>query len=248
MTHSYDNIGIIIPARFQSTRLPGKPLIDLCGKSMLRRTWERCLGALPSGQVYIATDDVRIAEHVDQFGGNVIMTSRACLTGTDRVAEANALLGFDLAVNVQGDEPIVDPEEIKKVIRFAKDNFGSVVCAYAAIRNSSEFFSLSIPKVVKTLDNDLLYMSRSPIPGAKDSQFQFGYKQICIYAFPKNSLDLYLNHPQKTPLESVEDVEILRFLERGVSVKLVETSGKSMAVDVEEDVDKVSKIIQDLES
>ena len=239
---------VVIPARLNSSRLPRKVLLDLHGKTVVQRVYERCIQAKNIDEVYIATDSARIVEHVKEFGGNVIMTSDACLTGTDRVAEANAVLGFDLAVNVQGDEPIVDPNEIIKVIQFAKDNYGAVVNAYAAIRDSSEFFSLSIPKVVKNLNNDLLYMSRSPIPGSKAAQFQFGYKQICIYAFPKNSLELYLNHPQKTPLESLEDVEILRFLERGVPVKLVETSGKSMAVDIEEDVHKVSKIIQNLEA
>lgn len=239
-------VGIVIPARYQSSRLPGKPLIDLCGTSMLQRTWERCIAAFPKEQVYIATDNLEIKQHVECFGGIAIMTSSDCLTGTDRLAEANTTLDLDLVINVQGDEPIIDPQEIKDVINFALDNPGCVVNAIAEIYDKSEFYSLTIPKVVKRLDNDLLYMSRAPIPGSKSGEFYLGYKQICIYAFPKKSLVDFSRYSSKTPLEDVEDIEILRFLEMGYSVKLIPVSGKSMAVDTMDDVHKVRKIIQNI--
>jgi len=239
-----DNIGIVIPARHQSTRLPGKPLINLAGKSMIQRTWEKCVKALPEELVYVATDSELVASHVSNFGGRFIMTSCQCLTGTDRIAEANKKLNFDLVINVQGDEPIIDPEDIKIVINFAQNNPGNVVCAISKVDNEEDFRSATIPKVAKSLSNDLLYMSRAPIPGSKDGGFHSAYKQICIYAFPKKALDFFSKIQEKTPFEYTEDIEILRFIEQGVGVKLVEVSGKSIAVDVESDIQRVLRIIK----
>ena len=245
---SYTKVGIVIPARYESTRLPGKPLLDLCGKTMIQRTWEQCTKALSPSQVFIATDDARISDHVESFGANVIMTSSSCLTGTDRLAEANAKLELDLVVNVQGDEPIINPVDIKAVITYALQNTGVVVNAIAPVETVEEFNSTTIPKVVKSLDNNLLYMSRSPLPGSKKKVFEFGFKQICIYAFPKESLIEFSRTAVKTPFEEVEDIEILRFLEIGIPVKLIQVSGASMAVDVPEDLVKVRELISTKES
>jgi len=247
MNPAYKNVGIVIPARYQSTRLPGKPLIDLVGKSMIRRTWERCVEALPSNQVFVATDSEIIQKHCLDFGAQVVMTSNRCLTGTDRLAEANLVLQLDLVINVQGDEPVIDPRDIQTVIQYAKKNDGMIVNAIASINEESEFRSTMIPKVVKTLNDDLLYMSRSPIPGNKSNVFDFGYKQICIYAFPRSALQKIQSISKKTPFEEVEDIEILRFLELGLPVKLIEVSGKSVAVDIESDVHKVIKLIKHIE-
>ena len=189
----------------------------------------------------------RDAYHCVEFGAQVVMTSENCLTGTDRLAEANEALNLDLIINVQGDEPIIDPAEILKVVNFALDNPGSIVNAVALIDDEIEFESVTIPKVVMTPERKLLYMSRSKIPGSKNQDFKFGYKQICIYAFPKEVLQLFRSHPEKTRLEAIEDIEILRFLELGLDVEMVEVSGKSMAVDVPSDVVKVRKIIKNIE-
>ena len=240
------NIGIVIPARYESSRLPGKPLIDLCGKTMIQRTWERCIQALPASQVYIATDSEKIQQHVESFGGQVVMTSPECLTGTDRLAEANEILNLDIVVNVQGDEPIIDPDEIVKVVEYSLKHPTVVVNAMAKIQAEEEFRSLTIPKVAKTVDNQLLYMSRAPIPGSKSAVFDFGYKQICIYAFPKDKLKLFAATKEKTPFELVEDIEILRFVEKGEPVSLVEVSGQSMAVDVLEDAERVREKISSM--
>ena len=113
MANKYQKVGIIIPARFQSSRLPGKPLIDILGKTMIQRTWEQCAKAFNQDHIYVATDDRRVADAVLGFGGKVVLTPESCPTGTDRVAEANASLGFDLVLNVQGDEPIIRPEDIQ---------------------------------------------------------------------------------------------------------------------------------------
>lgn len=247
MTEQYERIGIIIPARYESTRLPGKPLIDLEGKSMINRTWERCVEALSPEKVFIATDNELIKTHCLGFGAQVVMTSDNCLTGTDRIAEANEILNLDLIINVQGDEPIIDPVEICHVINFAIDNPGCIVNAVALIDDDNEYRSVTIPKVAMTPKKKLLYMSRSPIPGSKSEEFTYAYKQICIYAFPKQAIQLFRSHPEKTPLESVEDIEILRFLELGLDVHLVEVSGKSMAVDVPSDVTKAREIIKNID-
>ena len=244
MSKFEQKIGIIIPARYNSTRLPGKPLIDLCGKSMIQRTWERCISALPNKQVFVATDSELIATHVVGFGGQVVMTSEGCMTGTDRLAEANEYLDLDLIINVQGDEPIINPADIKKVISFAMDRPGLVVNAIAKIQDEAEFYSHMIPKVTMSLDGRLLYMSRAPIPGNKDGKFICAYKQICIYAFPKKSLKIFSENSRKSPFELIEDIEILRFIENGMPVQLVEVVGDSKAVDVISDVESVISIIK----
>ena len=237
-------IGIIIPAREASTRLPGKPLIDLMGKSMIRRTWERCTQAISSELVFIATDSETIFQHVKDFGGQAVMTSKACLTGTDRIAEANRAIGFDIVVNVQGDEPIIDPQDILKIIAVAKQNPTDIINAYAPIHERAEFESRTVPKVVVSPSGKLLYMSRSPIPGTKEGDFIAASKQICIYAFPNDALTSFAALTHKTPLEEIEDIEILRFLETDFTVKMIEVSGNSMAVDVEDDVEKVLQAIR----
>jgi 3-deoxy-manno-octulosonate cytidylyltransferase (CMP-KDO synthetase) len=199
--------------------------------------------AWPQSQVYVATESSKIADHARNFGAEVVMTSSSCLTGTDRVAEANQKLKFDWVINVQGDEPIIDPMDITKIIEASKKHPNSVVNAYTQIKSKDEYFSSTIPKVVKSLTNDLLYMSRAPIPAGKTSNFDFAYKQICIYAFPKEQLQLFYSCKSKSPFEKAEDIEILRFLEMGVPVKLVAVSGKSIAVDTAEDAEKVRALL-----
>ncbi|MFY0678046.1 MAG: 3-deoxy-manno-octulosonate cytidylyltransferase [Neptuniibacter sp.] len=237
------NYAILIPARYESTRLPGKPLIKIAGKAMIQRTWERCCQAVSSEKVYVATDNLEIKKAVLGFGGQVVMTSSSCLTGTDRLAEANKILDFDFIINVQGDEPIINPEDIKVVIEAYKKQPETVVNAMAPIKNKEEFFSLTVPKVVFDEEKNLLYMSRSPIPGSKDAKFNFGYKQVCIYAFSKMHLEYFCRTSKKTLFEEVEDIEILRFLEGGVKVRMIEVQGGSIAVDVPNDVLKVESFL-----
>lgn len=164
------------------------------------------------------------------------------------LAEANNILDFDLVINVQGDEPMINPEDIRLVISTSLENQGSIINAIAKIEDDEEIRSLTIPKVAKTIDNSLMYMSRSPIPGSKSGRYSFAYKQICIYGFPKAALRIFSENPCKTPFEESEDIEILRFLELGQTVKLVEVSGKSIAVDTETDLYKVRNIIEKIEA
>lgn len=233
------NTLILIPARFASTRFPGKPLVDIAGKSLLKRVWERCVPVLGAEKVYVATDDERIAIHCEQQGMQYVMTPTSCLTGTDRLAAAADQLKADLYINVQGDEPLIEPDDIYQVIEAAKQAPGEIVNAYCAIKNEQDYLSRTVPKVVVRPDGRLLYMSRAPIPGAKSAEFIRADKQVCIYAFPPEALKDFTAKGEKTPLEELEDIEILRFLELGYEVRMVPVSGSSIAVDTPEDVARV---------
>jgi 3-deoxy-manno-octulosonate cytidylyltransferase (CMP-KDO synthetase) len=234
-------IGIIIPARFKSTRFPGKPLTMLGKKSMVHWVYDRCRGVIEGDPIYVATDDQKIAEHCKENGLNFVMTSSNCLTGTDRVYEAVKALGLDGAINVQGDEPLISSEDIKKVKDAFLSSPDSVINAWAPVRNSEEYFSVNIPKVVLGFQDKLLYMSRSPIPGNKLGQFVEAKKQICIYGFSKEALFEFYKQDKKTGNESHEDIEILRFLELGHEVKMIEVESGSIAIDVPSDCDAVLK-------
>ncbi len=232
---------VVIPARYQSSRFPGKPLVDICGKPMIQHVWQLCCDAVGSEKVYIATDDDKIASAVSQFGGQTIMTSDQCLTGTDRLAEANKQLNCDFIINVQGDEPLINPRDIQLVIDEHLRHPGTVVNAMCKINSQAEFESLTVPKVVCNKNSSLLYMSRAGVPLSKEGQFHFAYKQVCIYAFSKEHLELFHSFTEKTPLEQIEDIEILRFLEEGIDVKMVEVEQGSLAVDIPSDVDRIVK-------
>ncbi len=241
-----DNFAVVIPARYQSSRFPGKPLINLNGKTMIQHVWERCCEAVDRQLVYIATDSELIGNEAKSFGAQVIMTSESCLTGTDRLAEANLKLGCDFLVNVQGDEPLINPIDIQKVISEYHSNPECVINAMCKISTEDEFYSNTIPKVVATLSGKLLYMSRAGIPTTKNHTFEFAYKQVCIYAFSKQHLNFFLKQRKKAPIEHVEDIEILRFVENDIPIKMVEVSSSSIAIDVPSDVEKVLNELQNI--
>lgn len=234
---------IVIPARYQSSRLPGKPLVDLCGKTLIQRTYERCAAGFSPERIYVATDDERVRSHCEGLGINTLMTSPDCLTGTDRVAEAACLVEADLYLNVQGDEPLFNPEDIGAVLEVAATHPGEVLNGMAPIETEEQFRSPTIPKVVARPDGRLLYMSRGPIPTTKSFGFVKAWRQICIYAFTPPALRDYAAVTEKTPLESLEDIEILRFLELGYEVRMLELSADSIAVDTPEDADRVRSVI-----
>lgn len=233
------NYAVIIPARYQSSRFPGKPLVDLCGKSMIQHVWERCCEAVGQELVYVATDSQKIQHACTEFGAKVIMTSPECLTGTDRLAEANEQLNADFIINVQGDEPLVEPNDICKVIDAYKKEPNTIINAMCTISSEEEFRSFTVPKVVVSKTNKLLYMSRSPIPVDKCGVFASANKQVCIYAFSKKHLEFFASHSAKTKIEKIEDIEILRFLENDIPVHMVSVSSSSIAIDTPSDVQKV---------
>ena len=240
-------IALIIPARYKSSRFPGKPLVDILGKPMIIRVSDLSSNAVGKENVYVATDDERIGDEVKKNNYNVIYTSDNCLTGTDRVAEASNKIDADIYINVQGDEALLDPKDIIKCIEFKLKNKNSVVTCKALLNHSEDPFNKATCKVVTDLNDNLLYVSRNPIPGSKSGVLGKIYKQICIYAFNKNHLKEYYDHGMKegkTPAESYEDIEIIRFLELGINVKILEVDGGTMAVDYMEDVKEVEEIFK----
>lgn len=240
------NFVVIIPARYQSSRLPGKPLIQLCGVPMVVRTYKQCLKAVPAEKIYVATDDGRIADVCKQNDIQILKTSSNCLTGTDRVAEAASQVGADVYINVQGDEPVFNPADLTALVHYARHHPNEVLNGYCPITDEVQFRSSSIPKVVFRPDGRLLYMSRAAIPTNKSHDFNKAYRQVCVYAFPSAALQAFTATTSKTPLEDIEDIEILRFLELGWEVRMVSMSTESIAVDTQEDVAKAEARIAEL--
>jgi 3-deoxy-manno-octulosonate cytidylyltransferase (CMP-KDO synthetase) len=238
------NYSIIIPARYESTRLPGKPLIDLDGIPMVVRTYRQCAKACPAEKIYVATDDPRVEAVCGAYGIQSLKTSSDCLTGTDRVAECAEKLEDDIFINVQGDEPVFNPDDILRLIEAIHQYPGEVLNGICEIHEESEFRSTSTPKAVVRNDGRLLYMSRAAIPTSKKNEFTKAWRQVCAYAFPRTALKAFKAQPVKTPLELIEDIEILRFLELGFEVRMIKLSDDSIAVDLPEDVPKVIAAIK----
>ena len=236
---------IIIPARYKSTRFPGKPLTPILGKPMILWVAELCAEVLPAKFVYVATEDFQIKEIVEKSGFNVVMTSNKCLTGTDRLAEAATQIEADIYVNVQGDEPLLNPADILKIIEAKKMYPNEVINGYSKIGDNEEPKSVNIPKVIFNENQQMVYMSRNLVPGTKTKEFvpPNYYKQVCIYAFSKKELNDYAEFGRKGTLELYEDIEILRFLDIGLNIRVVETKSVSLAVDIPDDVIRVEKEI-----
>jgi len=236
-------VSLVIPARYRSSRFPGKPLAPIAGVSLVRRVWERCTRAVDQADVHVATDDERIADHCRSFGANVIMTSEACLTGTDRVAEAARSLAADVILNVQGDEPLIEPGDVRAVLEGFLARPAAVACGMCPIESMEDYESRTVPKVVTRPDGTLLYMSRAPIPASKVRGLPTCRRQVCIYAFGPGHLAAFAAAGRKTPLEEIEDIEILRFLESGTEIRMVELGPGSVAVDVPADVARVEALL-----
>lgn len=238
------NYILVIPARYKSSRFPGKPLTMIAGKTMIQRVYEQCLKSVLHEKIYVATEDNRILDYCNKNGIQCILTSDECLTGTDRVGEIADLIDADYYINVQGDEPIFNPEDINLLIKeLSQDKkfLYEVYCGFSIINEVERFFSTDVPKTVVNNNNELLYISRAPIPGNKNENFISGYRQVCAYAFSKNSLNVFSSTKSKTLLEQQEDIELIRFLELGFKVKMIEMSEQSVPVDREEDIERVIK-------
>lgn len=232
---------VVIPARYASSRYPGKPLVHLLGKPMILWVAELSAKAVGESNVYVATEDQRIAEVVKDAGFNAVMTSKNALTGTDRLAEFAENVSADIYVNVQGDEPMVDPADIKRVLDAKSKHLDRVINGFAWVSEDEDPTSVNLPKVITTEDDQLVYMSRAALPAYKDigNAPRRYKKQVCIYAFTAEELAAFKKFGRKSELEWSEDIEILRFLELGVRVKMIETKPGSLAVDVPEDVARV---------
>ncbi|MDB4659641.1 3-deoxy-manno-octulosonate cytidylyltransferase [Synechococcus sp. AH-551-C10] len=232
---------VIIPARFSSTRFPGKPLIALLGRPMILWVAELSARAVGVDNVYVATEDERIAKVVRESGFSALMTGPEALTGTDRLAEAAQMIDYDIYVNVQGDEPLVEPDDIQRAIELKMLHPDKIINGFCWIEPAEDPASVNIPKVITNEDNIMVYMSRALIPGFKvDKNKPARYKkQVCIYGFTKKELVDFANYDRKSTLEQSEDIEILRFIELGKDVLMYECKAGSLAVDIPEDVPAV---------
>ncbi|PTX95031.1 3-deoxy-manno-octulosonate cytidylyltransferase [Spartobacteria bacterium LR76] len=237
---------VIIPARWASTRFPGKPLFPILGKPLLQHCWERCLKAKSVSQVIIATDDMRIAEAAFEFGAEVAVTSPKHPSGTDRVAEvARKLTGVTNIINVQGDEPAIDPRLIDKLAaRLDDDRKLDMVTAAVPF---ADFVSAANPnnvKVVTTKDGRALYFSRSLIPFDRDQTGTAKYFwHVGIYGYRRAFLSKFVAW-KPTPLEQSEKLEQLRVLENGASIGVIIAKEHGVGVDTPEDVERAEKILR----
>ena len=236
----------IIPARYQSSRFPGKPLALLLGKPMILYVAEITARALGEKNTWVATDDQRIADVVKSAGFNVAISSGAALTGTDRVWETSRQVKADIYVNIQGDEPLLNPKDIELIVAEKKKRGKGVVNGMCRLLPHEDSSNVNIPKVITTESNRMVYMSRAAIPGFKSSHNKPEYymKQVCIYAFSYEELEAFGRFGRKSTLEKYEDIEILRFLDLSIPVFMVETDGTSLAVDIPEDVPIVEEALR----
>jgi len=236
----------IIPARFGSTRLEGKPLVDILGKPMIQHVYERAQESKCLSEVLVATDDARIVRAVEGFGGKAVMTSPTHLSGTDRVAEAAEKVNADLVFNIQGDEPLLDPCFIAECLKpFQRDPDVQIATVMKEIKDESAFSDPAVVKVVRDLAGRALYFTRSlvPFPRNRGEHFRV-FEHLGIYVFAKECLIRFSRLPQ-TPLEKVEGLEQLRALEHGIPIHVEEThcASELVSVDTPLDLERVRRIL-----
>jgi 3-deoxy-manno-octulosonate cytidylyltransferase (CMP-KDO synthetase) len=240
----------IIPARYASTRLEGKVLLDIAGKPMIQHVYERSSQSTLLAEVYVATDDPRILSAVERFGGKAHLTSPLHPSGTDRVAELAAKLEADIVVNIQGDEPLISPQMIESaILPLLGDSSVQMSTLCRRITDPQEVFDPNVVKVVQNREGFALYFSRSPIPFHRDlwkgsgASIEYGggvvcYKHFGLYAYRKDFL-LRFSGLKPTPLERIEQLEQLRALENGYEIKVVESEEETIGVDTEQDLERV---------
>lgn len=236
------NAVIVIPARYASTRFPGKPLADIDGKSLIQRVYERAVGSTLARAVYVATDDSRISDHVRSFGGRVVATREDHQSGTDRIEEALGEIevaegwSCDQIVNVQGDEPLIDIGSVDRVIEVLQSNSGvDVVTLACPLRGEDEFRDRDVVKVVTDLDGNALYFSRAPIP---HDGVALARRHIGVYGYQARVLRAFPGLPP-SPLEQQEKLEQLRLLQNGFRIRVLETDKPHLGVDRPSDIERV---------
>jgi 3-deoxy-manno-octulosonate cytidylyltransferase (CMP-KDO synthetase) len=236
----------IIPARFASTRLPGKPLALIAGVPMIQHVYERTARAAGVARTLVATDDERIAAAVRAFGGDVIMTG-AHATGTDRLAEVARGLMAEIVVNVQGDLPLLDPAVLSACVALLRERSElAMASVMTPIRDEREFRSPHVVKVVVGSDGCALYFSRSPLPfwRGERGDAPFGRRHIGLYAYRRDAL-LTLAAAPRSALECAEELEQLRALERGMRIGMIEVDSAPPEVDTAEDLEQVRRLVED---
>jgi len=249
------NVLGIIPARYASTRFPGKPLALIQGKSMIRHVYERAKECIALSRVIVATDDHRIFDHVNEFGGEVMMTSTEHRSGTERIGEVLKLFQkkepasvFQLVVNIQGDEPLLNPVQIAEVLDCFRDPAVHIGTLKKIIIDKAELFNPNVVKLVTNQQGRALYFSRSPIPFLRDIpdhqwiEKSAHFKHVGIYAYRTEVLNKLVSLPP-SPLETAESLEQLRWLDHGYQIQVELTETESVAVDTPEDLLKFTNNI-----
>jgi 3-deoxy-manno-octulosonate cytidylyltransferase (CMP-KDO synthetase) len=241
----------IIPARFAATRLPGKPLVALAGKPMIERVWERVFRAEKISRVIVATDDERILQAVASFGGEAVMTRAGHRSGTERVAEVAATTvhgADDIFVNVQGDEPLIEPAAIDRAVETIESDEQVLIATLAVpITRPADIMDPNVVKVVLDFDDNALYFSRAPIPWVRDRNAPAHarhLKHLGLYCFRHAALLDFPTLPLGD-LERVEQLEQLRWMENGYKIRVAETAHDSISVDVPEDVTRVEQLLRE---
>lgn len=241
----------IIPARYASSRFPGKPLVDIKGKTMIQRVYEQASKAFEV--VYVATDDQRIYDHVASLKYNVVMTSTELKSGTDRCAEAIDLIcrsthdEYDVVVNVQGDEPFIRPEQLLKVLEPFNNMNTQIATLVKKITTYDDLFDVNKPKVVVDKYGKALYFSRNSIPFLRDTEkekwleYHHFFKHIGLYAYRTDVLKLLTQLPQSS-LEKAESLEQLRWIENGFVISVVETKFETISIDTPDDLKKIEAL------
>ncbi len=236
----------VIPSRFASTRLPGKPLLDICGKTMVEHVYRRAVASGIFSRVVVATDDARIYDAVEKFHGDVVMTSSEHPDGSSRVAEVARSIDTDYVINIQGDEPMLDPRMLKELAEgFISDKGADSATVCVPINNKADFNDPNIVKVVTAQNGRALYFSRSPIPYPRNATGCAVWEHIGIYAFTKDFLLKFVELPP-TPLMQEESLEQLRILEHGYTMAVIPTKFPSIGpnVNTQEDLEKVRRILE----
>lgn len=239
----------IIPSRYASSRFPGKPLVDLMGKSMIQRVYEQAKKCTDFDTVVVATDDQRIFDHVKEFGGEVVMTREDHGSGTERCGEVlTTYQGYDIVINIQGDEPLIRPEQLSDLIQLFKDETVKIGTIVKEMKETGDIRNPNRIKVVLDKEKNGIYFSRNPIPHIAntphDSWLEKAtfYKHIGIYAWRSNVLKAILDLPV-SQLEKLESLEQLRWLYNGYKIRTVETKIETPNIDVPEDVEKVLALL-----
>lgn len=239
----------VIPARYKSSRFPGKPLADIAGKPMIYWVYQQCKKVEDFDEVYVATDDELIFNACKELGIEVVMTSDTHKTGTDRIGEVARKISADLIVNIQGDEPLIEPETIRQAILPFYDNPNLQISnLMTKIKDPVDVVNFTVPKVIVNKENIGVYLTRATAPYPKGSIDYLYYKQVCVYGFKPEALQFYCDYGTKygkARVEAIEDIEILRFIENGYKVQYIEVDSETIAVDTQNDLVRVNQYVKE---
>lgn len=241
----------VIPARYESSRFQGKPLAEICGKLMIERVYNQARKVKEITEVYVATDDNRIFDACKARGMNVLMTSKDHRTGTDRIGEVAERIPASLYVNIQGDEPLIEPETIRKaILPFLENPNGGIEITnlMTEIHSPVDLINVTVPKVIVNAKGRGIFLTRSAAPFPKGNIDVKYYKQVCVYGFTPQALKFYCDYGKKNgkaKIEAIEDIEILRFIENGYYVQYIEVDSQTIAVDTPNDLKRVIAYIEE---